>query len=299
MVAAGRPGVNRGGGNRIARPMTRPHPYRSLGLLPPLLTALAVACFWLTPAAGFIGLAVAALVWWLFRRPVVELLFKLLSLPFYRVRAVGPGARAVPARGPCLVIANHSAYLDPLFLANFVPRPVAPMMTSLFYDKPGIRHLMRFVFTDTIRVPEAAMKRDTTEIAAAVAALDAGKCVVLFPEGYLRRREDQPLRRFGRGVWEILRARPETPVVACWIEGNWGDFFSYKGGPPTRNKRLALLRRISIGVLPPERVPADLLADHHATRFHLMNVVASARQPLGLPALPVVEGPTRDDPEIP
>ena len=273
----------------------RPHPYRSLGLLPPAATAVAVGLFWVGTAAGLAGLAAAGFLWWRFRRPVVELTLKTLSLPFYRVRAVGPGVAAIPPTGPCLVIANHAAYLDPLFLGCFLPRPTAPMMTSLFYDKPGIRLLMRSVFTDTIRVPETAMKRDTTELTQAVAALDAGKCVVLFPEGYLRRREDQPLRRFGRGVWEILRTRPETPVVACWIEGNWGDFFSYKDGPPTKNKRVRLLRRIDIGVSAPVRVPTAELADHIATRFGLMNHVAAARRHLGLTNLPVVEVPIRED----
>jgi len=273
----------------------RPHPYRALGFIPPAATVVALISLRANVPLGLIGLVVAAFAWWHFRRPVVELFFKTLSLPFYRVRTVGPGATSVPARGSCLVVSNHAAYLDPLFVGNFVPRPVTPMMTSLFYDRPGIRLLMRYVFADTIRVPETPLKRDAAEIGPAIAARDAGKCVVIFPEGYLRRREDQPLRRFGRGVWEILRARPDTPIVACWIEGGWGSFFSFKDGPPTRNKRMDFLRRIGVGVSAPERVPADILADHIATRFHLMNLVAAARKPLGLSELPLVEMPTRDD----
>lgn len=265
-----------------------------------------ILCFTALPAAAYLvftggwpawvlaGVIVVA-VWVVFRRPVVELGLRTLALPFYRVRAVGPGLSAIPASGPCLVIANHAAYLDPLFLAYFVPRPVTPMMTALFYDRPGIRHLMRYIFVDTIRVPETPLKREAAEIKEAVAALDAGKCVVIFPEGYLRRKEDQELRRFGRGVWEIVRARPGTPVVACWVEGGWGSYFSFKGGPPTKNKRAGFRHRIDVGVLPPERVPADILADHIATRFHLMNRVMAARKPLGLPDLPAVEMPNREE----
>ena len=59
-------------------------------------------------------------------------------------------------------------------------------------------------------------------------------------------------------MWEILRARPDTPVVACWIEGGWGSYFSFKGGPPTRNKRRDFRRPIDIGVSAPEVVPADV-----------------------------------------
>ena len=56
---------------------------------------------------------------------------------------------------------------------------------------------------------------------------------MVFPEGYLRRTEDRPLRRFGQGVWQILKARPDTPVFTAWIEGNWGSYTSYANGPPT------------------------------------------------------------------
>jgi hypothetical protein len=45
-------------------------------------------------------------------------------------------------------------------------------------------------------------------------------------------------------------------------------------------------------VSPPEVVPADILADHHATRFHLMHLVLGARRHLGLPDLPVDEDGT-------
>ena len=115
--------------------------------------------------------------------------------------------------------------------------------------------------------------------------LDRGACVVLFPEGYLRRKEEQPLRRFGRGVWKILADRPDTPVFACWIDGNWGSYFSYKGGPPTKNKRFDFRRRIRIGVTGPLKVDPAILADHMATRTFLMRQVAAAREPLGLEPL--------------
>ena len=50
----------------------------------------------------------------------------------------------------------------------------------------------------------------------------------------------------------------------------------------------------AVGVSAPERVPAEILADHIATRFHLMNLVLGARRHLGLPDLPAVAVPTRD-----
>ena len=228
--------------------------------------------------------AVGALI--AFFRAALELAADVLISPFYRIEVTGPGLDQLPARGPCLVIANHAAWFDPLFLAKVLPRPVTPMMTSRFYDLPVLSWIMRNI-TRTIRVPEKAVRHEAPELKEAVAALDRGECLILFPEGYLRRKEEQPIRRFGRGVWQILHDRPNTPVFACWIDGNWGSYFSYKGGPPTKNKRCDFWRCIRVAITGPVKVDPALLADHMATRTFLMKQVSAARVPLGLEPLPV------------
>jgi len=248
-------------------------------------------------AGGLVALAAGAglAVLRLFR-PAFELAVEPLLGVMYRVRAAGPGVGAIPAVGPCLVVANHSCWFDPFFLAKVLPRPVTPMMTARFYDRPVLRWLMRRVI-HAIRVPEAAFRHDAPELAEAVAALDRGACVVIFPEGYLRRTEDRPLRRFGRGAWRILAARPDTPVVTCWIEGGWGSFTSYFGGRPAAGKRPDLRRRIGIGVSAPAVLDPATLAAHLPARLDLMNRVAAARTALGLPELPPYEVPRPGDEE--
>jgi 1-acyl-sn-glycerol-3-phosphate acyltransferase len=228
-----------------------------------------------------------------FFRPAMEGTAEVLLWFAYRIRAYGPGLDHLPTRGPCLLIGNHAAWFDPLFLAKIAPTPITPMMTSKFYDLPILAWLMRHVI-GTIRVPDKSVRHEAPELKEAVAALDRGECVVLFPEGFLRRKEDVPLRRFGRGVWQILSDRPQTPIFACWIEGSWGSYFSYRGGPPTKGKRFDFWRPIRIGVTGPIVVDAALLKDHMATRTFLMRQVAEARRPLGLEPIPV---PTTQDTE--
>ena len=242
----------------------------------------------------FISCSLAVFSWYQLTRPFVELALEIPCRIAYRYNKAGPGVSQVPTLGPCIIIANHAAYLDPLFLAGVAPRPITPMMTATFYDKPIIRQLMVYVF-DTIRVPEVAMKRDTTEVAEAIAALDAGKCLVVFPEGWLRRKEDQPLRRFGRGIWQIVAARPDIPIFPCWIEGAWGSYFSFKNGPPAKNKGRDLRRPITVGVSAPVCVPNDVLTDHMRTRLYLMDAVANARTHLGLPKAELPHDPRPDD----
>jgi 1-acyl-sn-glycerol-3-phosphate acyltransferase len=241
---------------------------------------------------GFVAAAACVLLF----RPAIELAVEPPLWLMYHIRGAGPGLEQVPVSGPCLVLANHACWFDPLFLAKVLPRPITPMMTARFYDLPVMSWLMRRVF-HTIRVSEKAIKQDTPELREAIAALDRGACVVIFPEGYLRRSDDKPLKRFGRGIWQILQARPETPVFACWIEGGWGSYTSYYNGRPTKNKKPDVRRRIGVAVTGPVAIDAGTLADHLRTRIYLMNRVAEARKELRLPELPAYELPSREDEE--
>jgi 1-acyl-sn-glycerol-3-phosphate acyltransferase len=240
----------------------------------------------LQPTGQMVLLVVLALIGtllacWKLRRPGLEQLSEVLLWPIYRFAVHGPGIGKVPLRGPVLVIANHSAYCDPLWIGKVFPRKIIPMMTSEFYDLPGLRWLMRRV-VGAIRVQAATFRREAPELQEAIDALDRGECVVIFPEGRLRRGPEPTVRQFGRGVWHILRERPETPVVVCWIEGGWGSFTSYDRGRPMQNKRPDFWRHIDIAISEPEVLAPELLADNRATRRHLMEACLNARGYMGL-----------------
>jgi 1-acyl-sn-glycerol-3-phosphate acyltransferase len=234
--------------------------------------------FWLLAALAT-GLAVAA--WRTFIREVMEQLLEAGLWPLYRIRACGPGLEQVPLRGPLIVVANHSAWFDPMWLAKVLPCRFIPMMTSVFYDLPVIRWLMVHV-AHAIRVQAATFRRDVPELKQAINALDRGEALIIFPEGSMRRRTDQPLRMFGQGIWHILRERPNTPVIVCWIEGGWGSYFSYCNGLPTKNKPFDFRRPINIAVSPPQVLSPELLDNQKATRVYLMQACLEARKYLGL-----------------
>jgi 1-acyl-sn-glycerol-3-phosphate acyltransferase len=257
-----------------------------------LMTAISVLLFGLASAqvvsaAGQMWLIVllagiaTVLAWRAVYRETMELIIEIGLLPFYRIKARGDGIYHFPARGPVLVVANHGAWLDPLWLAKVLPRSLRPMMTSAFYDLPGMRWLMKYV-ARAIRVQYSTYRREAPELQEAIRGLDDGEVVVIFPEGSLRKSEERPLRRFGQGVYHILSQLPHTPVVVCWIEGNWQSFFSYYQGPPTKNKPLDFRRRIRIAVSEPMVLEPALLADHKTTRAFLEQRCRELRGVLGL-----------------
>jgi 1-acyl-sn-glycerol-3-phosphate acyltransferase len=253
-------------------------------------TSQTVVPFWSTVGLLSIGVAFA---WPIYLRSVLEQFIEIAAWPLYRIRARGPGLQEMPRYAPAIVFANHAAWLDPIWLGKVLPRFVTPMMTSEYYDKPVLRWLMTHV-VHAIRVPAARFRREAPELAEAVAVLDRGGCVLIFPEGHVKRRAEQVLRRFGQGVSRILRERPQTPVVACWIEGGWGSFTSYAGGLPMRNKKIDFWRPIDIGVAPPVVLDPDLLKDQKETRDYLMHACVDARRYIGLEPL-ALEPPTNGE----
>jgi 1-acyl-sn-glycerol-3-phosphate acyltransferase len=233
---------------------------------------------WLIAALAA-GVALAS--GWIFFREILELLTEVLIWPLYRIKGRGPGLLDFPMQGPLLVVVNHSAWLDPVWLAKVLPRRLTPMMTSIFYDKRILRWLMVRI-VHAIRVEASEFRREAPELQEAIAALDRGECVVVFPEGRMRRREGSLLHRFGQGIWHILRERPATPVIPCWIEGGWGSYFSYCNGPPTRNKSFDRWRSIEVAAGEAEIISPAVLADQRATRTHLMKACLKTREHLGV-----------------
>lgn len=226
---------------------------------------------------GALAAIIAAVSFWMLIRETIELMAAWLLLPAYRIRCRGPGCKLFPLYGPVIVIANHAAFFDPCWLGKVIPRCITPMMTSAFYDLPILHWLVKRVVR-AIRVQESNYRYEIPELNEAISRLDEGECLVIFPEGNLRRDDSKQLRRFGQGIWHILRERPFTPVVPCWIEGNWGSFFSHWHGPPMRHKPPDFWRRITIMMAEPVLVPPEILAAHGPTRQYLMDAVLELRK---------------------
>jgi 1-acyl-sn-glycerol-3-phosphate acyltransferase len=239
--------------------------------------------WWLLIVLAGLG---AALAWTVLLRHVYDHTLEILFWPIFRIYGHGPGLEQVPHHGPLLVIANHTAWFDPVWLGKVMPRPLTGMLTSAFFDLPGL-HFLATRIVHAIRVEESTFRREAPELAQAIAALDRGEAVLIFPEGQMRKRDDKPLHQFGRGVWHMLRERPGTPVVICWIEGGWGSYASYQGGPPTKNKSFDFWRRIDVAICEPEVLDPALLEDQRGTRNYLMRQCLGARCYLGLEPLPL------------
>ena len=96
----------------------------------------------------------------------------------------------IPATGGCIVVGNHVSHLDPLTFAHFVyghGRIVRFLAKAEVLDLPVLGRLLRA----TGQIPVYRMTTDASRaFSAAVAAVEAGRCVSVYPEGTLTRQPD-------------------------------------------------------------------------------------------------------------
>lgn len=183
----------------------------------------------------------------------------MLAHVFYRVRVTG--LEKVPANGPAILVCNHVTFVDWLFIAGAVKRPVRFVMDYSYIPKPK---LLRHLFIEHAKViPIAQAKENPALLQKALdkiaAELQAGEVVCIFPEGRLTR--DGELSKFRPGVEKILSATP-VPVVPMALQGLWGSMFSWKDGKAIYKAPRKLWSRIGLTIgaaIPPERATAEEL----------------------------------------
>ena len=99
------------------------------------------------------------------------------------------GLEHVPATGSLVVAGNHESMLDPFIVSAAISRPIRYLAKSELWSVP----LLPWWLASVEAIPIERGKNDVAAIAAAIAALEAGEVVGLFPEGGVRR--EGPWRR--------------------------------------------------------------------------------------------------------
>ena len=133
-----------------------------------------------------------------YRRPLAPLVRAVYRL---QVR----GQEHVPQTGPVIVTGNHDSVLDPFLMAVVIPRPIHFVGKSEFWRYPVLRRWLGSIGA----IPVVRGGSDATAIEAAVAALEAGEVVGLFPEGGVK-REGPWLR--GAARMALATGAPLLPV---------------------------------------------------------------------------------------
>ena len=184
------------------------------------------------------------------------------------------GTELVPETGGIIVVANHVSELDPFMVGEFlydIGRPPRFLAKKELFRKPPVK----WILEGAKQIPVDRGSAEAAQaLSAAVAALDRGECILIYPEGSATRDPALwPMKaRTGAARLALLSGAPVVPVA------QWGPQVIL----PYKARRPKLLPRTRISVLagPPvdltgyvgKPVTAELLRDATTT---IMRAVAS------------------------
>lgn len=153
----------------------------------------------------------------------------------------------VTSDGPAIYVSNHQSHLDPPILGVLVAdRPFSSLARASLFRNRFFAGLIRWLGA----VPLEQGKGDIGAIKTALAELEAGRRVLIFPEG--SRTPDGTLQEFQRGVMLLIK-RAKVPVIPLVVEGAY-DVWPAHQALPRLGGRLAVMAGEPID-------PEQLLAD--------------------------------------
>jgi 1-acyl-sn-glycerol-3-phosphate acyltransferase len=164
-------------------------------------------------------------------KPIAVALMRLL----FRLERVNPGL--VPATGPVLIVSNHVSVLDPPLVGGSAPRPLFFMAKEELFRIPLLGRLIRALNARPVRRDGSDMRA----LKAALALLQEGRAILVFPEG-TRGEEGQPLREGKPGVG-MLAVLSGAPVVPVYVSGS--------GYALPRGRALPRLAKVRVTFGPP------------------------------------------------
>jgi 1-acyl-sn-glycerol-3-phosphate acyltransferase len=129
-------------------------------------------------------------------------------------RLQAQGLEHIPAEGPCLLIANHQSYLDPLFLHAAVPRVLHAMAKSTQFASPTMARILAHIYVFPVR----RYQIDPQAVRTVLRRLAHGHAVMIYVEG--ERTWDGRLQPPRRGVIRLL-LKAGVPVIPCRIDGSY------------------------------------------------------------------------------
>lgn len=119
-----------------------------------------------------------------------------------------------------IFFANHASHLDFALLWATLPADVrertSPVAAEDYWDRPGLRRWLVTRVFQAVLIPREGIKRSNNPLDRIGAVLEAGRSVIIFPEG-TRSRDGCP-GVFRSGLYHLARRFPGLPLVPVHLE---------------------------------------------------------------------------------
>jgi 1-acyl-sn-glycerol-3-phosphate acyltransferase len=142
---------------------------------------------------------------------ILWLFFNLFSRVFLQYRITGQ--EHIPRKGGVLFAANHASYSDIPLLGCGIPRRVAYLGRATLFPNRFFNWALRSLGW----IPLKTDRIDRKAFGEAISLINAGKPVVIFPEG--TRSQDGNLKKGKPGIGVIV-AETQCQVIPAYISGS-------------------------------------------------------------------------------
>lgn len=141
---------------------------------------------------------------------ILRFLAAILAKLIFRLKVCGK--KNIPKKGGFILASNHISYLDPIILGASCPRKLNFMAKSELFANPVFA---RFLFKIGV-FPVKRKSADISAIKEAIRRVNAGKALLLFPEGSRRQNAEESQPQAGIG---FLASKTDAPVIPVFVKG--------------------------------------------------------------------------------
>jgi 1-acyl-sn-glycerol-3-phosphate acyltransferase len=163
--------------------------------------------------SGPVWLAIASVPGLAARRAILQVSVR-LWLCLTGIRVMATGLSNIPLNRPCVLVPNHSSYLDSFVLASVLPPRFVFLAKRELDQSAFLSIFLRRL--GTIFAERTSAEQGVQDVAAAVEAVRLGQGLVVYPEGTFRR--EAGLRPFKLGAF-LVAARAGVPLLPVMIRG--------------------------------------------------------------------------------
>jgi 1-acyl-sn-glycerol-3-phosphate acyltransferase len=155
-------------------------------------------------------------------RDIAQIIIFVLAIKPFMLLFIGlrvRGKEHLPARGPFVLIANHSSHLDTISLLSLFPltrlRNVRPVAAADYFERNRFVSVLTKTLFNILPIARANITPGNNPLRKMRETIEAGQSLILFPEG--TRGSSEEMAPFRAGVAHLLEKARGVPVVPAYL----------------------------------------------------------------------------------